>query len=127
MIQTEIQRKALARTLNETKSKGFSYLKFITAVDYPDHVQVIYMFANLQTAETLNLELKLHKTDDDLWIDSIIKEFPSANWYERELSEMFGIKVMGRSAKRLLLENWNGTEYPLRKEFVWGNEYKKVE
>jgi NADH:ubiquinone oxidoreductase 27 kD subunit len=85
------------------------------------------MFANLQTAETLNLELKLHKTDDDLWIDSIVKEFPSANWYERELSEMFGIKVMGRSAKRLLLENWNGTEYPLRKEFVWGNEYKKVE
>ncbi len=123
----EIQREALAKTLNEMRSKGFDYLKFITAVEYPDRLQIIYMFANLKTAETLSVELNLKKTDADLWVDSIIKEFPSANWYEREISEMFGITIKGRSAKRLLLENWNGTDPPLRKSFVWGKEYKKVE
>jgi NADH:ubiquinone oxidoreductase subunit C len=60
-------------------------------------------------------------------VRTIIHLYRAADWYERELSEMFGIKIEGRKAKRLLLEKWNGSEYPLRKSFVWGNpNYKRL-
>ena len=47
--------------------------------------------------------------------------YKAADWYEREMSEMFGIKIKGRRVKRLLLEKWNGSDFPLRKSFVWGD------
>ncbi len=121
----DTQREALAKTLSEMRSSGFEYLKFITAVDYPEQIKVIYMLANLKANKSEQIEVVLEKKDG-LWIDTCTKIFPAADWYERELSEMFGIEIKGRNAKRLLLENWNGAVYPLRKEFQWGKEYKKV-
>jgi NADH:ubiquinone oxidoreductase subunit C len=37
---------------------------------------------------------------------------------------MFGIEIRGRDAKRLLLEKWDGKEFPLRKSFRWNADYK---
>lgn len=119
----EIQKEALLTTLEDMKKEGFDYLKGITAVDYKDHLEVVYILYNTEQKkqEILGVNLK-----DDESIHTVIMLYKSADWLERELSEMFGIKIIGRDAPRLLLEKWNGTEAPLRKSFAWGNEdYKR--
>ena len=119
----EIQKEALLTTLEGMKKEGFDYLKGITAVDYKDHLEVVYILYNTEQKkqEILGVNLK-----DDESIHTVIMLYKSADWLERELSEMFGIKIIGRDAPRLLLEKWNGTEAPLRKSFTWGNEdYKR--
>jgi NADH-quinone oxidoreductase subunit C len=119
----EIQKEALLTTLEDMKKEGFDYLKGITAVDYKDHLEVVYILYNTEQKkqEILGVNLK-----DDESIHTVIMLYKSADWLERELSEMFGIKIIGRDAPRLLLEKWNGSEAPLRKSFAWGNEdYKR--
>ncbi|MDE1868596.1 MAG: NADH-quinone oxidoreductase subunit C [Candidatus Micrarchaeota archaeon] len=121
----EIQSEALARTLEGLKTKGFDYLKKITAVDRVDHLEVVYILYS-----TINNEHEIVLTQlpsENPEIGTAMKFYKAADWYERELSEMFGIKIKGRKAKRLLLEKWNGAEAPLRKSFEWANpNYKKL-
>ncbi|MCL4403555.1 MAG: NADH-quinone oxidoreductase subunit C [Candidatus Marsarchaeota archaeon] len=114
----------MLKKLGELKAKGYSYLKKITAVDYPDRFEVIYILHNLQANDESIISVKL--PHDKPSIESVIGIFKSADWYEREMYEMFGIEVTGRVVKRLLLEEWNSGEYPLRKDFEWGKEYKKA-
>ncbi len=107
------------------KSAGFDYLKKITAVDRTDHLEVIYLLYNIDEKKDEVLRVTLQPAKPE--IHTIMKIYPAADWYERELSEMFGIRILGRDAKRLLLELWNGTDAPLRKSFAWGKDYDKVE
>ncbi len=104
------------------KAKGFSYLKKITAVDYNDRFEVVYILHNLSTNEESIINVKLPHENPS--IDSVMGLFRAADWYEREMYEMFGIEVKGRKVRRLLLEEWNSDEYPLRKSFTWGADYK---
>jgi NADH-quinone oxidoreductase subunit C len=113
------------KTLGEMKSKGYDYLKKITAVDYTDHLEVVYIIYNTSEMKEEVIQIKLPTADPK--IETIMPLYKAADWYERELSEMFGIKIQGRKTKRLLLEKWNGADPPLRKNFVWGNpNYKRL-
>src|SRR5271154_7134016 len=106
------------------KTNGYDYLKKITAVDYVDHLEVVYFIYDTTQNKDETIIVKLQPTNPE--IESVMKIHKSADWYERELSEMFGIKILGRKAKRLLLEKWNGADPPLRKSFIWGNpNYKR--
>lgn len=111
------------KTCEELKSRGFDYLTKITAVDYLTHLEAVYILYNLSTKQQEIVKVRLENKDAK--IDTIMHVFPAADWYEREVSEMFGIKIHGRKAKRLLLEEWDGSEAPLRKSFAWGAQYKK--
>ena len=105
--------------------QGFDYLKKITAVDYKDYLEVVYILYNtaLRTEEVV--KVKLPTKDPD--VDTVMGLYKAADWYEREMSEMFGIKINGRQAPRLLLEEWNGAQPPLLKSFEWGKDYQKLE
>ena len=105
-------------TLEGLKSKGFDYLKKITAVDYGEHLDVLYMLYDLDRKldETVTVRLRA----DSAEVPTVMRLYKSADWYECELSEMFGIKIKGRDTKRLLLEEWDGTDAPLKKSFRWG-------
>ena len=118
----EIQKEALLTSLEDMKKKGFDYLKGITAVDYKDHLEVVYILFNTENKkqEVVTVNLK-----DNNSIHTVIRLYKSADWLERELSEMFGITILGREAPRLLLEKWNGADAPLRKSFEWGKDYKR--
>jgi NADH-quinone oxidoreductase subunit C len=107
------------------RAKGFNYLTKITAVDYTSYVEVVYIVYNLSTKAQEMIKVKLQP--NDLSIDTVIHTFAAADWYEREMSEMFGIKIKGRNARRILLEEWDGVDAPLRKSFAWGADYKKKE
>jgi NADH-quinone oxidoreductase subunit C len=107
------------------KTNGYDYLKKITAVDYVDHLEVVYMIYDMANQKYEIIMVRLPPNDPK--IDSVMKIYKAADWYERELFEMFGIKISGRKTRRLLLEKWNGIDQPLRKNFVWGNpNYKRL-
>lgn len=105
------------------KQKGFDYLKKITAVDYNDRIEVLYFLYD--TSSTRSETVKVVLDPGDLAVPSIVSLYKAADWYERELAEMFGVKILGRRTRRLLLEKWNGADAPLRKSFVWGSDYRK--
>ncbi|MCL5008542.1 MAG: NADH-quinone oxidoreductase subunit C [Candidatus Marsarchaeota archaeon] len=117
----KVEREELGRNIERAKSSGYDYLIKITAVDYIDNVTVIYFFRNLAEGKDATFEVELQPSD--LWLVTIEPLFPAADWYERELQEMFGVIIRGRKAERLLLEKWDGKAYPLRKSFEWGKEY----
>ena len=115
----------LVATVSRMKSEGFDYLVKATAVDYADHVDVLYILRNTDASKDEILEVMLDPKD--LRIHTIINIHKSADWYEREMSEMFGIEILGRNAPRLLLEKWDGVDPPLRKVFAWDATYKTKE
>ncbi len=107
------------------KAKGYDYLKKITAVDYNDHLEAVYIIYNTSTHQEEVITTQLPTENPE--VETVTTIYKAADWYEREMSEMFDIKITGRKTKRLLLEKWNGSEAPLRKSFVWGSpNYKKI-
>jgi NADH-quinone oxidoreductase subunit C len=111
------------KTCEVYKEKGFDYLKKITAVDYIDHLEIVYLIYNISTKKDEIIKTKIGVENPS--VDTVIDIYRAADWYEREMSEMFGITIKGRKTNRLLLELWNGTEPPLRKSFIWGKDYKR--
>jgi len=120
----KVEREELLRNLESMRREGYLYLVKITAVDYVEHVDVVYFLRNIVNGADVTLEVELKPSD--LWVDTIIEQFAAADWYERELQEMFGVKIKGRHAPRLILEKWDGKAYPLRKSFEWGRDYEKL-
>ncbi|MDE1869613.1 MAG: NADH-quinone oxidoreductase subunit C [Candidatus Micrarchaeota archaeon] len=121
----KIKSEELISTLMKKKGEGYTYLVKITAVDYTDRLEAIYFIRNLDDAREEEIRIGLPAKNPSL--PSVMGLFAAADWYERELSEMFDIEIEGRNAKRLLLEKWDGKDGPLRKSFVWGKPYRSIE
>jgi NADH-quinone oxidoreductase subunit C len=121
VVRLKIEREELIEKLRELSNSGYNYLVKITAVDYIDHLEVIYFIRNMQNKKEEHVRLDLKDGES---LPTVIEIYKSADYYERELSEMFGIAIEGREVKRLLLEKWDGLEAPLRKSFPWGSDYK---
>ncbi len=118
----KIERGQLLQKLAEAHNEGYTYLVKITAVDYSANLEAVYMLRNIDENKDETFEVDL--ANDDLWLPTIIDRFRAADWYEREMSEMFGIEIRGRVTKRLLLEKWDGADPPLRKSFIWDAPYR---
>ena len=118
----KVERKDLLAKLAEMKKQGYDYLVKITAVDSGKDLQAIYFLRNITANKDDTLEVDL--AYNDAWLPTGIDILPSADWYERELKEMFGIEIRDRIAKRLLLEKWDGIDPPFRKSFEWNKEYR---
>lgn len=105
----------------------FDMLPVVTAVDYcpqtSPRFHMVYIFYSTQNKVYLTLRAPLD--GDSPSIKTIESIYPSANWREREVWDLFGIKFEGHSdLRRLLLPpNWEG--HPLRKDYPLG--YEEVE
>jgi NADH-quinone oxidoreductase subunit C len=124
VVRLKIERQDLIAKLKEMKKNGYDYLVKITAVDYEKYLNVVYFIRDLEEKkndETVEVEID----PSDAWLPSVIGLYKAADWYEREIYEMFGIEIKNRYIERLLLEKWNGKLAPLRKNFAWGEEYEK--
>jgi NADH-quinone oxidoreductase subunit C len=95
----------------------FSSLVDITAVDHPDREErfdLVYHFLSMY--QNQRIRLKVAVREDDI-VPSIIEVHPSANWFEREVFDMFGILFSGHPDLRRILTDYGFRGYPLRKDF----------
>jgi len=100
---------------------GFDMLAEITAVDYleyegaTDRFGVVYVLLNTNTGE--RLVLKTFVNDPDPTLPSMYPLWKSADWLEREVFDMFGIKFAGHPDLRRILCPDEFTAFPLRKDY----------
>jgi len=90
------------------------FLESLTAVDYPEHFTLVYHFASYQELCRTVVHAKLDKR---LMATSITSVYPAANWYEREVYDLFGIRFAGHPDLRRILLPFEADFHPLRKDF----------
>jgi len=104
----------LLKTNPNTK---FKQLIDITAVDYPENqkrFKMVYLFLSHELNERIILSFYINENQK---IPSLTKIFPSANWMEREIFDMYGIKFTDHPDLRRILTDYGFEGYPLRKDF----------
>jgi len=108
------------KTNNDTK---FRQLIDITAVDYPEkskRFKMVYLFLSHQFNQRIIISFFINENE---LVSSLIKIFPSANWMEREVFDMYGIKFKDHPDLRRILTDYNFEGFPLRKDFpLTGNK-----
>ena len=95
----------------------FRQLIDIAGVDYPEEEKrfnLIYLFLSHENNSRLKLLVKFETSQT---INSITKIFPSANWMEREVFDMYGIKFKNHPDLRRILTDYGFKGHPLRKDF----------
>ena len=102
----------------------FDFLSNITAVDYwpqqTPRFHVIYLLRSQGNNQLLTIRVPLEGEDPE--VHTLEEVFPNANWYEREVLDLFGIKFENHSDPRRLImpQEWEG--HPLRKDYPLGYE-----
>lgn len=95
----------------------FSMMIDITGVDYPERAkrfELVYHFLSMR--HNLRIRVKADLADGEI-APSITAIHPSANWFEREVFDMYGIRFSGHPDLRRLLTDYGFTGHPLRKDF----------
>jgi NADH-quinone oxidoreductase subunit C len=100
------------------KDAGYNFFEDVTAVDwYPaePRFQVAYSILSMGLKQRIRINARV--SGDDPRIDSITSIWPAANFYEREVFDLFGIHFPGhpRLTRIMMPDNWNG--HPLRKDY----------
>ena len=117
ILQRTAIREACA-ILRDDPQLQFNFLCDITCVDwYPNEPRfdVVYELLAIPRRERLRLKVKL--AGDDPSLESITSVWPSANFFEREVYDLFGIRFSGHpNLRRIMMpEDWEG--HPLRKDY----------
>ena len=95
----------------------FKQLIDIAAIDYPDkekRFELVYILLSIENNIRIKISIKFEVNEK---IPSIVKIFPSANWMEREIFDMYGIKFTNHPDLRRILTDYNFKGHPLRKDF----------
>ena len=116
---------------NNTK---FRQLMDITVVDYPENTQrfkVVYLFLSHEFNQRIILSYLINENEV---ISSLTSIYPAANWMEREVFDMYGVKFKNHPDLRRILTDYDFEGHPLRKDFPltghtevrYSEEQKKV-
>ena len=95
----------------------FNQLIDIAAIDYPNEekrFELVYLLLSVENNTRVKISIKFETNEK---IPSIVKIFPSANWMEREIFDMYGIKFINHPDLRRILTDYNFKGHPLRKDF----------
>ena len=103
--------------LKTNKQTKFRQLIDITVVDYPERVQrfdVVYLFLSHEFNQRLILKYSISENEV---IPSLTSIFPSSNWMEREVFDMYGVSFKDHPDLRRILTDYGFEGHPLRKDF----------
>ena len=101
---------------NNNKTK-FKQLIDITAVDYPENerrFKLVYLFLSHEFNSRILIDFFINENEI---VSSLTSIYPSANWMEREVFDMYGIKFKNHPDLRRILTDYNFKGHPLRKDF----------
>jgi NADH-quinone oxidoreductase subunit C len=124
-----VERKALlevAAYLRDTDGYEFNLLSDLCGIDYlpqTPRFAISYIIYSLPHNQTLRLKVSVPETEPS--VPSLTGIYPSANWPEREVYDMFGISFDNHPDLRRILMPFDWTGYPLRKDYPLG--YEEVE
>ena len=99
---------------NQTK---FKQLIDITAVDYPENerrFKLVYLFLSHEFNSRIIVDFFINENEI---VTSLTSVFPSSNWMEREVFDMYGIKFKDHPDLRRILTDYEFSGHPLRKDF----------
>lgn len=104
--------------LKDDPACPFNFLSDVTCVDwYPaePRFEVVYHLLSISKKERVRLKVKLHS--ESPVVESLTSVWPGANYFEREVFDLFGIRFTGHPYLRRILmpEDWEG--HPLRKDY----------
>jgi len=103
--------------LKTNKQTKFRQLIDITVVDYPERIQrfdVVYLFLSHEFNQRLILKYSISENEV---IPSLTSIFPSSNWMEREVFDMYGVSFKDHPDLRRILTDYGFEGHPLRKDF----------
>jgi NADH-quinone oxidoreductase subunit C len=109
-----------AKFLRDDKHTACQQLMDITVVDYPDDMatigrfEVVYQFLSVTHNHRICLKARV---DEDTAVPSVAEIYPTANWFEREIWDMFGVMFANHPDLRRLLTDYGFSGHPLRKDF----------
>ena len=103
--------------LKTNKDTKFRQLIDITAVDFPEESQrfkLVYLLLSHEFNQRIILSYKVNENEI---VNSLVSIFPAANWMEREVFDMYGIKFKNHPDLRRILTDYGFKGHPLRKDF----------
>lgn len=104
--------------LQEDHELKFNFLSDLTCVDrYPQEPRFEVNYHLLSHTRKERVRLKVKLAGDDASLESITSVWPAANFFEREVYDLFGVRFLGHpNLRRILMpDNWDG--HPLRKDY----------
>ena len=105
------------RYLKTDPTCRFTTLIDITAIDWPGRERrfdMVYHFLSMHVNQRVRVKAEVR--EDEL-VPSIVEQFPNADWYEREVFDMYGILFSGHPDLRRILTDYGFRGHPLRKDF----------
>jgi NADH-quinone oxidoreductase subunit C len=113
-----IAREHIVAAAHAVQQAGYNFLEDVTAVDWfpaSPRFQISYHIVSHKLKERIRLRVMIDEASASL--DSIVPVWPSANYYEREIFDLFGVRFDGHpNLRRIMMpEEWEG--YPLRKDY----------
>lgn len=112
--------------LRDDPELDFKLMIDLTAVHYPERApqfDVVYQLLSVYRNHRLRVKVGLAEGEP---IESVIPVWSCANWYEREMYEMFGILVRNHPDLRRLLTDYDFDGFPLRKDFPLNGNYEML-
>ena len=106
----------VCKTLKEDESLAFDYYLNSHGVDTGEKFEAVYNLASI--IHKTRIDFKVILPYDSAEIESVQKIWPGANWFEREMWELYGINVLnhGNLTRFLLEDNWD-KGFPMRKDW----------
>jgi NADH-quinone oxidoreductase subunit C len=110
-------------TLERLRQRGYRFLSSLHGVDYyPDEPRlgVLYELLDMDRVDRVTVKLRVHTDKPE--VDSVVELFPTADFQEREVYDMFGVQFRGHPDLRRILmpEDYEG--FPQRRDFPVGGE-----
>lgn len=117
------------KALKESEEFDINVLQVVSGVDYENHIEVNYMLASFTKNSEFILKVKLDKksSDDVPEVPSLTSLYRSADFLEREVYDMNGVRFLNHHDHRRILcpEDWEG--YPLRRDYKVQKEWAGLE